>query len=178
MSIFSYVWFYKNGLILCILFCGCFYIFLYLFITGLCHSVLMPSETFSAFCMLFSLLPYDLLRAVLCFVSFAFMAEKCRPCLAVFSTQWTCSACVLSCVQVFATPWSAAGQSPLPKGLSKQQYWSGLPLSPPEGLPDSGIEPLSLALAAGFFNVEPPGKSKYSVGIINLFEYLVLRGGE
>ena len=98
-----------------------------------------------AFSMLFSLLPNDLLRAVLCFVSFAFMAEKCRPCLAVFSTQWTCSACVLSCVQVFATPWSAAGQSPLPKGLSKQQYWSGLPLSPPEGLPDSGIEPSSLA---------------------------------
>lgn len=129
------------------------------------------------FSMLSSLLPNDLLRAVPCFVRFALMAEKCRPCLAVFSTQ-TCSACVLGCVQVFATPWPAAGQSPLPKGLSRQQYWSGLPLSPPEGLPDSGFEPSSLALADGFFNVEPPGKPKDSVGVINLFEYLVLRGGE
>ena len=39
-------------------------------------------------------------------------------------------------------------------GFSKQDYWSGLPCSPPGDLPDPGIEPASLtspALAGGFF---------------------------
>ena len=39
-------------------------------------------------------------------------------------------------------------------GFSRQEYWSGLPLSPPGDLPDSGIEPVSLkspALTDGFF---------------------------
>ena len=38
-------------------------------------------------------------------------------------------------------------------GFSRQEYWSGLPCSPPGDLPDPGIEPLSLlspALAGGF----------------------------
>ena len=45
--------------------------------------------------------------------------------------------------------------------LSRQEYWSGLPLPTPEDLPDSGIEPAFLAspaLAGGFFNTEIPGK--------------------
>ena len=70
---------------------------------------------------------------------------------------------LLSCVQLIVTPWTTACQSPLPKGLSRQEYWSGLPFPPPEGLPDSGTEPASLALTDGFFNVEPPGKPRYSV---------------
>ena len=39
-------------------------------------------------------------------------------------------------------------------GISRQEYWSGLPYPPPGNLPDSGIEPGALkspALAAGFF---------------------------
>ena len=38
--------------------------------------------------------------------------------------------------------------------ISRQEYWSELPFSPPGGLPDPGIEPTSLmspALAGGFF---------------------------
>ena len=38
-------------------------------------------------------------------------------------------------------------------GLSRQEYWSGLPCPPPGDLPDPGIEPTSLtslALAGGF----------------------------
>ena len=34
----------------------------------------------------------------------------------------------LSHVQLFATPWTAAYQAPLPMGFSRQEYWSGLPL--------------------------------------------------
>ena len=46
-------------------------------------------------------------------------------------------------------------------GLSRQEYWSGLPFPLPGDLPDAGIEPVSLAspvLAGRFFTIEPPGK--------------------
>ena len=35
-----------------------------------------------------------------------------------------------SCVQLFATPWTVAHQAPLSMGLSRQEYWSGLPFPP------------------------------------------------
>ena len=34
----------------------------------------------------------------------------------------------LSCVPLFATPWTAAYQAPPSMGFSRQEYWSGLPL--------------------------------------------------
>ena len=37
----------------------------------------------------------------------------------------------LSPVQLSATPWTAAYQAPPPMGLSRQEYWSGLPLPSP-----------------------------------------------
>ena len=54
----------------------------------------------------------------------------------------------------FATPWTVARQVPLSMGFPKQEYWSGLPHSPPGDLPDPGIEPtflVSPALAGRFF---------------------------
>ena len=66
-------------------------------------------------------------------------------------------ACMLihfSCVWLFATLWTVACHAFLSVGFSRQEYWSGLPCPPPEGLPDPGIEPASLmfpALAGGFF---------------------------
>ena len=44
------------------------------------------------------------------------------------------------------TPWTAALQTPLSKGFSRQESWSGLPFSSPGELPDPGIKPGSLAL--------------------------------
>ena len=38
-----------------------------------------------------------------------------------------------------------------PLGISRQEYWCGLPRPPPGDLPNPGIEPVSLALADGFF---------------------------
>ena len=64
------------------------------------------------------------------------------------------SACVRGCssrVQHFATPWTVARQAPLSMGFSRQEYWSGLPCPPPRDLPKPRIEPMSLALAGGFF---------------------------
>ena len=46
-------------------------------------------------------------------------------------------------------------------GLSRQEYWSGLPFSPPRDLPNPGTEPIapaSPALQADSFTTEPPGK--------------------
>ena len=43
-------------------------------------------------------------------------------------------------------------------GFSRQEYWSGLPFPLPGDLPDPGIEPVSPALAGGFFTSEPAGK--------------------
>ena len=38
---------------------------------------------------------------------------------------------LLSHVQVFATPWTAAYQAPPSMGFSRQEYWSGVPLPSP-----------------------------------------------
>ena len=38
----------------------------------------------------------------------------------------------LSPVRLFSTPWSAAYQAPLSMGFSRQEYWSGVPLSSPK----------------------------------------------
>ena len=41
-------------------------------------------------------------------------------------------------------------------GFSKKEYWSGLPVPPPEDIPDPGIEPtspVSPALAGRFFTL-------------------------
>ena len=40
----------------------------------------------------------------------------------------------------------------------RQEYWSGLSFSSPGDLSNPGIEPISPALADGFFTTEPPGK--------------------
>ena len=52
----------------------------------------------------------------------------------------------LSCVRLFATPWTVAYHSPPSMGFSRQEYWSGLPFPSPEDLPNPGIEPGSPTL--------------------------------
>ena len=58
-----------------------------------------------------------------------------------------------SCL-TFVTLWTTAPQAPLSMGLSRQEYWSGLPCPPVGNLPDPGMELTSLtspALAGRFF---------------------------
>ena len=64
----------------------------------------------------------------------------------------------LSCVWLFATPWTVAYQVPPSMGFSRQEYWSGLPFPSPGALPDPGIEPGSPALQTDALPSEPPGK--------------------
>ena len=65
---------------------------------------------------------------------------------------------LLSRVRLFATPWTVAHQALLSMGLSRQEYWSGLPFPSPGDLPDPGIEPRSPALQADALTSESPGK--------------------
>ena len=61
---------------------------------------------------------------------------------------------VHTCVQFFVIPWTVALQVPVSMELSQQQYCSRLPFPTPGDLPNTGIEPPSLAspeLAGRFF---------------------------
>ena len=65
----------------------------------------------------------------------------------------------LSCVQLFATPWTVAYQGTPPMVFSRQKYWSGLPISSPGDLPNPGIESEASALQADYLSTELPGNS-------------------
>ena len=62
------------------------------------------------------------------------------------------------CPDSFETPWTVACQAPLSMGFLRQEDWSGLHFLLQGNLLDLGIEPMSAALAGGFFTTEPPGK--------------------
>ena len=72
----------------------------------------------------------------------------------------------LSRVRLYVTPWTVARLAPLSMGFPRQEDWSGVPLPSPGDLPNPGIEPVSLALAGGFFTTEPPGKPGCPMGSV------------
>ena len=81
-----------------------------------------------------------------------------QPCLVMWLLSSLC-VCVqsLSCVRLFATPWTAARQVPRSMECSRQEYWSGWPFPALGDLPDPGIElmsPVALALVGRFFTTE------------------------
>ena len=85
----------------------------------------------------------------------------------------------LSRVWLSVTPWTVARQAPLSMGFSRQEYWSGLPYTPPGDLPDLGIElrtPPSPELAGRFFNTEPPRKPIHTWGHFKNTEQVFPRG--
>ena len=71
-----------------------------------------------------------------------------------FSFQFS-SVQSLSRVGLFATPWTVAYQDPQSMGLSRQEYWSGLPFPSPGDLPHLGIKLASCLLhwQVDFFSV-------------------------
>ena len=88
----------------------------------------------------------------------------------------TLPACMLSwfsCFWLFATLWTIAHQDPLSIRFSRKEYWSGLSCTPPEDLPNLGIEPRSSALHS--LLSEPPGKPKHTgVGNLSLLQGIFL----
>ena len=77
--------------------------------------------------------------------------------------------CVLSCVQLFAAPWTAAHQAPLPMDFSKQEYWNGMLFSSPGDTPNPGIEPISPALAGRFFTTS----TTWEAQVIKIISFLI-----
>ena len=76
-------------------------------------------------------------------------------------------------VQLFVTPWTVVRQVSPSVGLSRPEYWGGLPCAPPGNLPDPGIEPSSLtspALTYRFFI--PNATWKVSVYGFRLSQFL------
>ena len=63
----------------------------------------------------------------------------------------------LSHVWLFATPWTAACQTPLSIRTYRQEYWNGLPCTPPGDFPYPWIEPRSPTLQADSLSSEPLG---------------------
>ena len=57
------------------------------------------------------------------------------------------------------TLWTVACHAPLSIGFFRQEYWSGLPFTPPGYLSNPGIEPASLLLQVDSLFTEPLGKS-------------------
>ena len=75
--------------------------------------------------------------------------------VAISFSMHACMLSHFSCVRLCATLWTAAQQSPLFMGFSRQGYWSGLSFPSPRDLLDPGINLTSPALAGGFFITEP-----------------------
>ena len=70
----------------------------------------------------------------------------------------------LSHVRLFAAPQIVACQAPHSVGFSRQEYWSALPSSSPEDLPNPGIDPVSLTSPAwevGSLLLVPAGKPMF-----------------
>ena len=61
--------------------------------------------------------------------------------------------------------WTVAFQASLSMGFSRQEYCCGLPFPSLGDLPDPGIQPVSLALAGGFFTTEPLRKPLSKFGL-------------
>ena len=71
---------------------------------------------------------------------------------------------LLSCV----TPWLVPRQAPLSMGLSRQEYWSGLPCPPPGGSSQPRDQTQVSCIAGRSFTTEPPGKPP-APSILSLF---------
>ena len=69
-----------------------------------------------------------------------------------FSNAWKWKVKVLSCVRILATPRTAACQAPPSMGFSRQEYCSGVPLTP---LP--GIKPVPPALNGEVLTLDHQG---------------------
>ena len=72
------------------------------------------------------------------------------------------SAQSFSDVQLFLTPWTVVHHTPQSVGLSRQEYWSGLPCPSLGDLPDSDT-------AGEFFTAKPLRKPR-QMNKINIFQ--------
>ena len=65
-----------------------------------------------------------------------------------------------------AIPWTIAHEAPLSAGLSRQEYWKGLPFPSPGDFPDPGIESRSPALQADSLPSELQGNHSDNLDLL------------
>ena len=82
-----------------------------------------------------------------------------------FSNAWKWKVKVksLSCVWLFATPWTAAHQAPPPMGFSRQEYWSGVPLPSPVAAHAAAKSLQSCPTLCDPIDCSPPGSSAHGI---------------
>ena len=101
----------------------------------------------------------------------AAVCVRARTCVCVCVCAHACAcACALKCMHMHVCTQSCPTLCGLVdcsppgssvQGISRQEYWSGLPFPSPGDLPNPGIKPVSLvspASADEFFTTEPLGK--------------------
>ena len=89
---------------------------------------------------------------------------KACACVCVCVCAHAC-VCMLSCVPLFATPWTIASSSPLSMDFSRQEHWSGLPFPTLGDFPDTGLKPTSnvskdTELAGGRAGIRNPWQAR------------------
>ena len=80
---------------------------------------------------------------------------------------------LLSCVQLFVTPWTVACQAPLSMEFSRQEYWRGCHFLPQGIFLTQGAN-LCLCVSCkvrGFFTTVPPGKPCFPYMYIYIHTY-------
>ena len=95
--------------------------------------------------------------------------------------------CLLQCMKVksksevaqscrlLATPWTAAHQAPPSMGLSRQEYWSGLPLPSPTFQPAAAAKSLQLCLTlCDPIDGSPPGSSIHGIFQARVLEWVAI----
>ena len=79
----------------------------------------------------------------------------------------------LSRVQLFATPWTAAYQAPLSVGLSRQEYWSGVPFPSPIHESESEVAQSRLTLSDPM-DCSLPGSSIHGIIQARVLEWVAI----
>ena len=82
---------------------------------------------------------------------------------------------MLSYVGLFVIPWTVAPQTPLSKGFSRREYWSGLPFPSPWTITEPGIETGSPMLQTKSLPSEPPRKPGVNLNISDCKVYGISR---
>ena len=81
---------------------------------------------------------------------------------------------MLSHVWLLVTPWTVAHQAPPSVGFPRQEYWSGLPCSPPGDLPNLGIDHASPALQADSLPLSHLGSPVVFLLVFKVFKNMVV----
>ena len=89
---------------------------------------------------------HSLLSGIFLTHSSVYMSIQVSQCIPTHHLCLHMFAQLLSCVKLFVTLWTVAHQTPLPRGFSRQEYYSGLPFPSPGYFPDPGLKKHLLCL--------------------------------